>query len=89
MTNGGSMTTITTDDAIREAAIEHYSCADASIVRYVAQQPRYAEHHTGGDVSDLNTGAWFVLSIDRGEGWEVIARRRTKAELWAMLRAAD
>jgi hypothetical protein len=78
--------TLTTDNAIRAAAIECHGCADASVVRYTARHghTRQSNGQSDGTWADLNSGAWFVLSIQREQGgeWEVVARRRTKAELW-------
>jgi hypothetical protein len=81
------MTTLTTDEAIQAAAAARYGSVRVSVVRYNARHTPYSAGHTNGDVADANEGQWFVLSIDRGAGFEVVMRRRTKIELWRTLTA--
>ncbi len=61
-----------TDDAIRQATIER-GCCDASIV------PQFVKDYPGV----LDGGAWYVLSVRYRDDadWEVLGRRRTRAEL--------
>ena len=63
-----------TDDAIRQAVIER-GFADASVViQNVLERPGV-----------LDGGKWFVLSVCYREGeWEVLGRRRSRAELLAL-----
>ena len=69
-----AVSTLATDEAIRRAAIERMGCVDGSIVR----QTLPGKHPDGG--------TWFVLAVKRSADseWELIGRRRTKAELWRM-----
>ncbi len=71
------MATTTTENEIRQLAVEKFHAVDAAISRMEARD--YA--------GCVDAGTWYVLSVRQhlGGEWEVIGRRRSRAELLTML----
>jgi hypothetical protein len=76
-------TDLITEKTIRAAAIAA-GYADALVDRYVEQRP----YHFEGEPLPLPK-VWFLLSVQRSVGseFELMGRRRTKAELMGLIRS--
>ena len=77
-----------TADTNRNAVINAWHVADASVARYT---PRRGYLYREVDYTDteVESGTWYVLSVKRhgGKRCDVIARRRTLAELLELVEA--
>lgn len=78
MTKPPTKMTNPTEMEIIDATIERFKCCDAEIIRQIVP-----ERGTIGSES----GEWYCLGIRQrpGSSWELIGRRRTRAELLRMV----
>ena len=74
------MTTTTKmiETEIADATIERFKCCDVEIIRQIVPER--------GKIAS-ESGEWYCLGIRQqpGSSWECVGRRRTKAELLAMV----
>jgi hypothetical protein len=67
----------TTDAEIVAAAITRLGCQWANVFSIISRANNWAD--------ETEAVRWHWLAVERGDGWELIGRRRTRGELLAMV----
>ena len=64
----------TIDDELRRAAANRFGATDVRVVR-----------STNRSLGNQSAEVWLLLSVLVGDGWTIVGRRQTRAELLAMI----